>query len=261
MQLVALGSDPELFLQNEEGKIVSAIGQIGGTKKRPRPIKELGKGYTVQEDNVLLEYNTPAARSLAKWVEFQHTMLAYLHEMVGAKKLAIAPIASHSMDPEEMKDPRAWVFGCDPDYDVWNKRWNKPPKAADPLLRSAGGHVHVAYENPNVVSSIKIGRALDYFLGAPLAKKDPDKKRAELYGKPGAIRFKPYGLEYRTPSNYWTLSKHNVEFVWRAATAAVRHAEIYQRYEGKFQLARLFLEGKEAEFDNYHIEDLIGNPV
>lgn len=261
MQLVALGSDPELFLQNEEGKIVSAIGQIGGTKKRPRPIKELGKGYTVQEDNVLLEYNTPAAKSFAKWVEAQHTMLTYLKEMVGAKSLGLATIASNSMDPEQMKDPRAWVFGCDPDYDVWAKKWNKPPKAADPLLRSAGGHVHIAYDNPNVVSSIKIGRALDFTLGAPLAMVDPDKRRAELYGKPGAIRFKPYGLEYRTPSNYWTFSQKNVEFVWRAANQACRLAEIYQKYEKKFIDARQSLEGKPGEFDMYLIEDLIGRPV
>lgn len=261
MQLVALGSDPELFLQNEEGKIVSAIGQIGGTKKRPRPIKELGKGYTVQEDNVLLEYNTPPARGIAHWVEFQRTMLEYLYKMVGAKGLSVATIASHSMDPEQMKDPRAWVFGCDPDYDVWSKKWNKPPKAADPLLRSAGGHVHVAYENPNVVSSIKLGRALDFFLGAPLALKDPDKRRAELYGKPGAIRFKPYGLEYRTPSNYWTLSKENVEYVWCAVSQAVRHVEMYQRNEKRFEQARLLLEGKDNAFDGRYVDDLIGRPV
>lgn len=261
MQLVALGSDPELFLRNQEGKVISAIGLVGGTKKRPRPIKELGKGYTVQEDNVLLEYNTPPAKTQPKWVEYQRTMLQYLNKMVGDKHLALAPIASHSMDPEQMKDPRAWVFGCDPDYDVWNKCWNKPPKAEDPLLRSAGGHVHVAYENPNVVSSIKIGRALDFFLGAPLAKKDPDKRRAELYGKPGAIRFKPYGLEYRTPSNYWTQDLRNVEFVWRAVSAAVRHSEHYLRYENKYQQARLFLLGKEEGFDDYFVDDLIGNPV
>ena len=85
-----IGSDPELFLEDANGKVISAIGKIGGTKKRPKPVKALGKGFAIQEDNVLLEYNTPAAKSYAAWNSYHKDMLAYLTQMVGDMGLLLS---------------------------------------------------------------------------------------------------------------------------------------------------------------------------
>lgn len=250
MELIALGSDPESFLEDESGKVISAIGKIGGTKDTPKPIKELGKGFAVQEDNVLLEYNTPPAKALGVWCSFHRNVRAYLKEWVGKQLgLRLSARASCSMPQDQLDHPKAWVFGCDPDYDVWACKWNKKPHAEDPNLRSSGGHIHVAYDNPNVADSVRIGRALDYWVGAPLKQLDPDEDRARLYGKAGAIRFKPYGLEYRTPSNWWTLSEKATEAVYYNVVQALGYADQYDEYEHFFQTAKLFLDGDSKSFD------------
>jgi len=254
---VTLGSDPELFLKNAEGKIVSAIGKIGGTKNKPRPLKDLGKGYFVQEDNVLLEYNTPIAKHPGQWEDQFKTVKAYLAEMVGQHGLQLANIASHSMPEDEMQHPRAWVFGCEPDFNVWDLKMNPSPVAADPLLRSAGGHIHVGVEDPSPANMIRLGRILDVFIGAPLAAVDKDKRRRELYGKAGAIRFKPYGLEYRTPSNYWTFDKNNILAVYYNVCSAMDFAK-HGLDPDLMQNAKDFINGDTDNFDSEYVHKNFG---
>jgi len=58
-QMDKIGADPEVFITNEKGDIISGIGLIGGTKKEPRKVS----CGAVQEDNVLGEFNITAASS------------------------------------------------------------------------------------------------------------------------------------------------------------------------------------------------------
>ena len=51
-----LGSDPEIFLKDSTGKHISAIGYIMADKWNPLQIPDMPKGFTLQEDNVSLEY-------------------------------------------------------------------------------------------------------------------------------------------------------------------------------------------------------------
>jgi hypothetical protein len=105
------------------------------------------------------------------------------------------------------------VFGCEPDFNAWTLKPNPRPESEDMFLRSAGGHIHVAFDG-NKMEKIELVRVLDYVLGVPCTLADPDRRRQELYGKAGAFRFKKYGIEYRTPSNYWTKSKQWIEFIY-----------------------------------------------
>lgn len=244
-----IGCDPELFLEDKNGKVISAIGKIGGTKTRPKKIKSLGRGYAIQEDNVLLEYNLPAAKNPSQWMIAHNSMLTYLADLVGGMGLKLSDKASHSMDSDQLEDPRAFVFGCEPDFNVWELEWNKKPSCEDETLRSAGGHIHVAYDNPTPGDSIKLARLFDLFVGAPLKMKDPDKRRAQLYGKAGAIRFKPYGFEYRTPSNYWVTRPDNLEAVFFNSMWVVDYLCNYHVLEKSARRARNFLDGKADTFE------------
>lgn len=204
-----IGCDPELFLKNKEGKLVSAIGKFGGTKLSPRPILEqIKKGFAIQEDNVLLEYNIPAAKNFNEFTDYLSLAQGAIQHLIQPMNLEVADCASASMPPDEMMDDRAFEFGCDPDWDAWNLKINPKPTHPDVLFRSAGGHIHIGHKMTRT-TAINIVRCLDRFVGIWLAYKDPDKHRQELYGKPGCMRFKPYGLEYRTPSNWWTFQSND----------------------------------------------------
>lgn len=259
-----LGSDPELFLKDQNGKIVSAIGKIGGTKDAPIPVKGLPKGFFVQEDNVLLEYNTPVANSQNRWVDYHNQILKFMGEKLQKENgLLLADISSHSMDEDQMNSPRAWIFGCDPDFNVWDLDWNKKPRAKDRLLRSAGGHIHVEFEGSNT-DKIRLGRFLDFYLGTRLGQVDKDKRRRELYGKAGAIRFKEYGIEYRTPSNYWVMCEQNIAAVWDCVQTAVKAVTGKKRPPDEIiNMARTIIDEDDTGLYNDLVDGgyLAGNPL
>lgn len=210
--MIHLGADPEWFLTDGQ-QVVSAIGKIGGTKTKPRP---LDNNVSVQEDNVAVEYNIKPASSAYDWICGHlraKELITREVEPLGLKPLVLA---SHVFSDEQLDDPRAWVFGCEPDFDAWNLKVNPKPHSEEPNLRSAGGHIHVGYEKPNKVKSVDYVRAMDLFVGLPLMVADNDTKRMQLYGKAGAMRFKKYGFEYRTPSNLWTMTEDLIS--WAYAT-------------------------------------------
>lgn len=236
-----LGADPELFLQkNGEKKILSAIGKIGGTKKAPKPVEGWEKGFAYQEDNVLVEYNIPPA---ADWREFNaanNQMMAYLNKMVGDKyDCHLVVKASHVMDDDQLQDPEAHVFGCDPDFNVWTMEENPPPFNENPNLRSAGGHLHIGAKMTRMEKFL-MGRLLDASVGLWSVNRDSDKRRRGLYGKAGAIREKPYGMEYRTLSNFWLKSDEY-------------QRKVYDMVHNAF----LQLRGKQYAFIDKHGDDII----
>jgi hypothetical protein len=54
---------------------------------------------------------------------------------------------------------------------------------------------------------------------------DSDVNRRLLYGKAGTIRIKPYGIEYRTLSNFWlkgVQQKEIKDMVFNGITAALK---------------------------------------
>lgn len=193
-----IGSDPELFYHDGK-KFVSAIGKIGGTKAEP--LRILG-GFALQEDNVSVEFNIPAVDSVEKWVWAHQLMLEEIAERGAKFGLKPKAVSSAIFDDVELATPAAQVFGCDPDFDAWELSPNPAPFSPKKNLRSAGGHIHIGTDLDNRMR-IKMVRLADLLLGIPLAFLDRESERRELYGRAGACRIKPYGVEYRTPSNVW----------------------------------------------------------
>jgi len=194
---IRVGADPELFLIDAGGNYISAIGIIGGTKENPRWIRD--DGCAVQEDNVAVEFNIPPAVEVDKFIEAINFNLDYLSSLVKERGLSLSITASADFSKEQLNNPKAQQFGCEPDYNCWTMRPNPRPKCANKQLRSSGGHVHVETTAPPFL----MARTLDLFLGVPAVKLDNDIRRRELYGKAGACRPKSYGVEYRTLSNFW----------------------------------------------------------
>lgn len=211
-----LGADPELFLVDHQGQFVSAIGHFGGTKASPKPIQGFINGYSVQEDNVAVEFNIPPTAQKRTFVKSIHSVLNYLSEVADKINLKLAIVPSAVFDEEQLQHPNAKVFGCDRDFNVWSLTFNPPPYAKNKQLRSAGGHIHIETSEDR----IGLGRACDLFLGCSSVAFDPDTRRRELYGKAGSVRDKSYGLEYRTLSNFWLKSQALTEWAYDQAQRA-----------------------------------------
>lgn len=217
MKQCLIGADPELFLTNANGKLISAVGLIGGTKAEPRPIPNLPDGFCVQEDNVAVEFNIPPAASSKIFVNSIQSALKYIEDFVGKLNLRMEIVPSAVFAATELNTPAARRFGCEPDFNVWQLKDNPPPRARNKRLRSAGGHGHIAFTEDN----IGLGRACDLFVGCPSIMFDPDTRRRLLYGKAGAIRHKNYGIEYRTLSNFWIRRAEWTEMVFNQFQQAV----------------------------------------
>jgi len=66
---------------------------------------------------------------------------------------------------------------------------------------------------------------MDLFLGVPSVLIDDGKERKKLYGKAGAYRYKPYGVEYRTLSNFWVFEPGLIDWVWNQTEKALTHVK------------------------------------
>jgi len=231
---VRLGADPELFVQDvNTKKFVPSLDLIGGNKYFPQPTAV--PGYFLQEDNVLVEFNIPPARTEAEFVTSIHTGMELFKEFLPPSKYSVAIESSYNFEQSQLTDPRAFEFGCEPDRNAWiGGKFNPRPPEPKDGLRSAGGHIHIGYElSPEKIESsmldnvdrADINRALtkwcDIYLGIPSLKMDLDKKRRTLYGKAGAYRDKDYGVEYRTLSSFWLKSDELIRWAYSQAMRAV----------------------------------------
>lgn len=111
---------------------------------------------------------------------------------------------------------------CDPDYNVWEGgKPNTVGKAGD-NGRCAGGHIHIGYDNHTRVTNNYIVKAMDLFLSVPLTLMEPPNRRKEMYGKAGAHRPQPWGVEYRSTSNYIYSSPELMEWTFNQTLEAIK---------------------------------------
>lgn len=209
-----IGADPEMFLVDRAGNFKSSIGLIGGSKEYPAPMGR--PGFFVQEDNVATEFNIPPAPTKEVFVESISWAVSTIQQRVNEIGLDIRITSSAFFAASELSTPEARVFGCTPDYDVYEGGMPNPrPTNVDPTLRTCGGHVHIGYpEKDDDVFSRRLIRACDLFLGVPSVLVDADMTRHNLYGKAGCYRPTSYGVEYRTLSNWWIVAREYAEWVY-----------------------------------------------
>lgn len=203
-----LGCDPEVFLLNNQG-LLPVFGLVGGDKWNPKQIEGMADGFTLQEDNVALEFGIPPAASKQEFVKsVKDVQFAFLNKH---PNLSFSNLSCAVFPGELLEHPQAHVFGCEPDFNAWNNRENPRPRMKK-NTRAAGGHVHV--ELPPESSRELVVQAMDFYLGLPSLLMDKDAERRKMYGKAGAFRPKSYGVEYRTLSNFWIFKDRLVEWVW-----------------------------------------------
>lgn len=218
---VKLGCDPEMFMVDAAGALRSAIGLIGGSKAVPAPLP-LGDGYAAQEDNVAVEFNTPASEDEEQWNASIDKTITFLEDFVRTKYgFSFGHMSAAQFPEKELEHPMAKEFGCDPDYNAWTQKRNPRPKADDHTLRSCGGHIHVGAEFDSLEQRLRMIKLMDLFLGTASTLIDKGEQRKLLYGKRGAFRHKIYGVEYRTLSNFWIFTEELRRWAWKNTLTAV----------------------------------------
>lgn len=222
--LALIGSDPEVFVSNGED-IHHCIDILGGSKRFPR----LVVGGAVQEDNVLFEFNTNPTDDPKEFVSLVRSVLEQGQELLDPHGLFLRlGKSSHVFDTMVGFPEKAFEFGCTPDFNAYGGTQNPVPTSVNPNLRTAGGHVHIGWSHLKPVTKEDqeaVGQMCDYLLGLPSLLEDDDDLRRELYGKSGAIRYKAYGVEYRTLSNYWLASDELIAKIHARAQQAFEQVD------------------------------------
>jgi hypothetical protein len=211
---------------------------VPGTKKKPYRLKT----GLIQKDNVALELNTVPATDVLSWERNFLELYGEADRLMNKRGFTIVnPVASFIFSEEALKqDPDTLVFGCDRDYDAFEP--TNPCKVIVPAemsgLRTFGGHVHIGH--PNAINYPElVCLACDLYLGLPSILFDQDTLRRKLYGKASRYRPKPYGIEYRTLSNFWTKNTHFIKWVYRMAEMAAENPFSIFELEGIVEFSKV----------------------
>lgn len=227
MGKITIGADPEFFVRHRNHYISGHVFACG-TKRKPLPT-EYGH---VQVDGVALEVNVKPSETRADFIRNVRGVMSDVQYVMDKKVAGCKLVAKPSVFFGTAKLSRLplenFILGCEPDYNAWlGQKVNTRPSPEVPF-RTGAGHIHVGWTenaNPRSISHMmecaRVVRQLDYYLGAPSLLWDKDCRRRSLYGKAGAFRSKPYGVEYRVLSNAWLTTDELIGWVFNRAVAAV----------------------------------------
>lgn len=226
---IKIGADPEMFaFDRTSGAIISAHEWFPGTKTTPFIVH---KG-ALQLDGVAMEFNIDPASTREEFVQNIITVMsqarAYMPENTDQFYSSIAEF------PEEYFKSLPFQvrqLGCSPDFNAWKGGMQNPSPFIKGPIRAAGGHIHIGFtedQNPMGLQHVElccdIIKQLDYYVGLwdSIHTLYDDQRRKELYGQAGAMRPKSYGVEYRTPSNYWLQDEFYMEEIFDLSMLAIK---------------------------------------
>ena len=228
-----IGADPELFLFNKDDSFYSAYDALGtrihGVKDKPEP-KPYG---ALQVDGMAVEFNINPATSVS---QFDETIEAALEDIatifddkhIGKQSFVEFPDGFIESQPKAAVD-----IGCSTDYGTKGQQLT-PPNSLMPF-RTAGGHIHIGWLKGIPLGTImpadhfvfctQISNWLTFMTSAWIKQQDKQGlKRKRMYGDGSVFRPKTYGLEWRTPSNFWIFDKSLRDEMYRRVIAAMNIA-------------------------------------
>lgn len=222
------GCDPEFFILNTAGKVVSAHDLLPGTKEAPYEVPFGG----VQVDGVAAEITINPVNNFEAFDNaVTSVMKSVLKMLPKGYKLSVVPAVHFSEKEWDRIPDKAKELGCMPDFDAWTMLKNSPPAPAPGYerLRTASGHLHIGWTKDidlskdvnHIMHCADLVKQLDFYLGYWSILQDSDTARRSLYGKAGACRFKNYGVEYRVLSNFWLTSKTTRLQTWDRMQRAI----------------------------------------
>lgn len=229
MTKILVGADPELFMRNRNsGEFVSAHDRVPGTKYEPFKVPY----GAIQVDGTALEFNIDPASTVDEFLHNITSVRRTLENFVPGYNVVAEPVAIFEANYFKWEVPSsAQELGCNPDFNGWSEAQNPQPNPGNNPMRTGSGHIHIGWGNDfdcfdkeHFLLCCRIARQMDYYLGIHSLCWDKDSTRRLLYGKAGAFRAKPYGMEYRVLSNRWLDSDALIKWVYNTVQVGMADA-------------------------------------
>lgn len=255
---ILVGADPELFMKSRNsGDFVSAHGRVPGTKYEPFKVPY----GAIQVDGTALEFNIDPAHTVDEFIHNIAAVRKTLEGYVPGYNVVAEPVALYDKDYFLFDVPSsAQELGCDPDFNGWTGEQNPRPDPNGEPMRTAAGHIHIGwgtdfdvYDKDHYELCCRVARQMDYCLGIQSLLWDKDGTRRKLYGKAGAFRPKPYGIEYRVLSNRWLASEALTRWVYNAVQCGMSDIRCDHWYEDSFgDIAQVIIDNNIVDWKFQH---------
>jgi hypothetical protein len=200
---LTFGADPE-FCVISKGVPYPAWYITPGTKEKTEKVHP---AFSLHADNVALEVTMAPADSVSRFISRMQETLNFVNQHLAVRGAELSSLVyTDAFSADHLKHPMAQRLGCDPDFCAYSATPEMPRSV--PVLddmgkyRFFGGHIHVGYDKelcpPHVMAQF-----MDLFVAMRVVQYDEQGPRRQFYGQAGLYRPKPYGVEYRTLSNFW----------------------------------------------------------
>lgn len=219
-----IGADPELFVVKGKRSRTNVSAHLfsKGTKEKPEPVA----GGAIQVDGTALEFNITPEDNPKAFADRIEQVMSIMNDYLPRNHYLVAePVAHYGHDYLATLPESAVELGCNPDFNAYTGKENPRPDAKMDF-RTGSGHIHIGWNHLVGVDKFDVDdpahretcqlfvKELDASVGMACRMFDTDDTRRQLYGKAGAYRPKPYGLEYRVPSNAWLRDRRLMEWVF-----------------------------------------------
>lgn len=275
---ITVGCDPEFFFYSNINRQYEYPRLIPGDKSAPYVVKD----GAIQVDGLAMELNITPADNEEQWITRLNSVYQELENRVKhVGTIQVVPTATFTQQHFLYLENRILELGCTPDFNAYTGEINPRPNRDKPdheqYFRSAGGHIHIGWRGPrsagysdeeaaindknHILDCFEVVRQMDFYTGVPSLFWDKDQTRRKLYGRAGACRVKPYGVEYRTLSNQWFKSEELQRFIYQNSIKAV--TDLYNGknlYEQYGTMAALQINGEmNVSSPSTWLKQIIGN--
>jgi hypothetical protein len=225
--MFSIGSDPEFMLVAQQQTRTVYKSAIDILPRQKRAICK--RGHLFYYENVMAECGMKPAKTRAEFARNVRDCLRILAETVRPLKVVLK--SAYHYQSDELEHPDALEAACEDELCAYDLQSKKAPKEIIRTtdFRTAGGHIHLGsdlFEDADNAPAVV--RMLDLFLTIPFVLIDRDetaKERREVYGQAGRHRLTDYGIEYRTPSNYWLGSPDTTNLVFDLCKFVLKFVE------------------------------------
>lgn len=240
----SVGSDPEIFAETEDGKLIPAFEFL---PSKQDPAKGPANSYGLNDlywDGFQAEFTTIAngcmgyhSDSIRYGIEGIWTALKK-HDPKA--RLSIKTVFDTPNELLRAAKPEHVAFGCMPSFNIYNMK-GEQADGYQVFNRAAGGHIHLGCGElkPDVLE--RVVKAMDAVLGVACVSmfaNFDDPRRRRMYGLAGEYRLPKHGLEYRVLSNAWLMHPMIANLVFDLARGA---------FSFGYQDFLKFWDGNEAE--------------